>query len=70
MEGYIKKVDKFLSIADLVSLQMQEEGYNVYLTTPCLCIPDCEIGSNIRTVQNYKINPTVLNLGVSNDNYE
>ena len=71
MKHYIESQDRFLTQSDGVIYQMQEEpGWNIYSAVPSICIPDSDIGSNIRKVQNYKINPTVTNIGVSEDNYE
>lgn len=72
MEEYIKKQDNFFTIADSVTYKMQEEKkFNIYSAVPALCIPEVEMGSNIRGEnRNYEYNPTVTNMGYSNDNYE
>jgi len=72
MEAYIERQDRYFTIADLVTYHMQEDnGFNIYSAVPCLCIPDTDLGSDIRgESMNYKHNPTVLNMGYSDDNYE
>jgi GR25 family glycosyltransferase involved in LPS biosynthesis len=72
MEGYVKFLDEFPTISDMASFKMQESGeFNCYSSVPTLCIPNTELGSNIRKNDNmnYEKNPTVLNMGFSNDNY-
>ena len=72
MQRYIDNMDKKFQIADLTSFNMQEESdMNIYSAVPTLCIPNTEIGSNIRgTDMNYKTTNTVINTGYSNENYE
>lgn len=70
MDQYIKRQDARFSISDLVSYMMQEQGFNVYVTIPTLCIPNTELKSNIRNEMNYKSNPTIINMGYSTENYE
>ena len=72
MEDYIKRQDNFLTMSDMVPYQMQEENkWNIYSAVPALCIPETGLGSNIRgTNMNYKNNPTITNMGYSDDNYE
>jgi len=72
MEEYIRRQDKFFTIADMVTYKMQEDsGLKIYSAIPALCIPETQLGSNIRGEnKNYETNPTVINLGYSNDNYE
>ena len=72
MEEYIKRQDEFFTIADLVTFKMQEEtNLNIYSSIPSLCIPNTNLGSNIRGKNmNYESNPTITNMGYSNDNYE
>ena len=70
MEEYIKRQENFFTIADQVTYQMQDDkSFNIYSAIPTLCIPDTELGSNIRTQLNYKSNPTVLNMGYDDNNY-
>lgn len=72
MDRYIKMQDSFFTIADSVTYKMQEtKGLNFYSSIPALCIPETAMGSNIRgTNMNYESNPTVINMGYSNANYE
>lgn len=71
MEEYIRFQDRNFEISDLVTYKLQERGdLNIYASVPTLCIPDTGISSNIRGSMNYKTNPTVLNLGYSDENYE
>jgi len=71
MEGYIADQDKMFQIADRASFKMQEKGFNIYSAVPTLCIPNQELGSNIRGENmNYIANKTVLNMGYSEDNFE
>jgi len=71
MGYYLKMQDNFFTQSDGVTYSMQEDDrWNIYSAMPSICIPDSEMGSEIRTSQNYKINPTVTNMGVSDDNYE
>ena len=70
METYIKKQDKFFTIADAITYNMQVEGYKtMYSCIPTLCIPSDDT-SNIRNWQNYKEKPTVVNFGIDNKNYD
>lgn len=71
MKKYIEEQDEFFRIADLASYQMQGKDLNIYSAVPTLCIPNQELGSNIRGSNlNYVNTNTVLNMGFSNDNYE
>jgi len=71
MTEYINRQDLFFTISDAVTYKMQEQShFNIYSAIPTLCIPDVTLGSEIRgNNKNYEFNPTVLNLGYSNDNY-
>jgi len=71
MEEYIKRQDKFFTISDAVTYQIQEEKkYNIYSAVPALCIPETELGSNIRGQNlNYEYNPTVTNVGYDEDKF-
>ena len=71
MEGYIKSQDSFFTIADSVTYNMQEKSdFRIYSAIPALCVPEIELGSNIRGANmNYNTNPTITNLGYSNENY-
>ena len=64
--------DNFFTIADSVTYGMQEiNKWNIYSAAPALCIPETQLGSNIRgSSMNYKSNPTITNMGYSDDNYE
>lgn len=77
MEKYIHMQDIQFQIADRVSFKMQDlQGMNIYSAVPTLCIPNQELGSNIRTNMNYAKTSdqvqavTVLNMGFGNENYE
>lgn len=71
MEEYINRQNQFFTISDMVTYKMQENSnMNIYCSTPCLVLPSKELTSNIRTVKNYETNPTILQLGINNDNYE
>lgn len=72
MEEYIKRQDKFFTISDGVSYNMQETSdFNIYSAIPTLCIPDISMGSNIRGESlNYKNTPTCINLGYDENNYD
>jgi GR25 family glycosyltransferase involved in LPS biosynthesis len=71
MEEYIKRQDQFFTLSDSVTYKMQEENFKIYSAVPTLCIPDTYLGSNIRgSSMNYAYNPTIINLGFSDENYE
>ena len=69
MEGYIKHQDKFFSISDMVTWNMQNEDYNIYVATPSLVVPNPTLESNIRSTKNYQVTTTATNLGVSPSEY-
>lgn len=72
MEEYIKRQDQFFTISDAVTFKIQDEKkYNIYSAVPALCIPETELGSNIRGEnQNYRYSPSVVNLGYGEEHYE
>lgn len=72
MKEYISRQDKFFTISDKVTFDMQENGkWNCYSAVPSICLPDTYMGSNIRGQNlNYEYNPTITNWGVSNEDYE
>jgi len=72
MEKYIELQDKMFQIADRVSFKMPElTDLNIYSAVPTLCIPNKDLGSNIRgDNMNYITTKTILNLGFSEDNFE
>ena len=71
MEKYVSEQDNYFRIADLTTYQMQGKDLNIYSCIPTLCIPNSELGSNIRGNNlNYVNNNTVLNTGFDNSNYE
>lgn len=72
MEEYIKRQDNFFTISDAVTYNLQHEGnFKIYSAVPALCIPETELGSNIRgQSMNYKNTPTITNLGYSDENYK
>lgn len=72
MQEYIRRQNLFFTIADSVTYKMQESPeFKAYSAVPTLCIPETELGSNIRgNNMNYEYNPTVLNFGYSKDHYE
>jgi GR25 family glycosyltransferase involved in LPS biosynthesis len=70
MEEYIKQLDNFPRIADLVSYQMMENGYNFYIAYPVLGIPSKIFSSNIRgTNKNYDKIQNMFTLGLNENNY-
>ena len=69
MEGYIKHQDKFFTISDVVTYKMQNEDYNIYVSTPSLVVPNPKLESNIRSVKNYQNTITITNLGISSTEY-
>ena len=72
MLEYIKRQDKFFTISDAITYQMQEDPkFNIYSAVPALCIPRTEMGSNIRGENmNYDYNPSITQMGYKEDNYE
>ena len=72
MEEYIKRQDQFFTISDAVTYKLQEEGnYKIYSAVPALCFPETALGSNIRGHNmNYEYNPTITNLGYTDENYK
>ena len=72
MEAYIKFQNNFFTVSDVASFKLQEDpNLNVYSAVPSICIPNSELGSNIRGENmNYKTSPTITNMGVSDENYE
>jgi len=72
MSEYIKRQDKFFTISDAVTYNLQEENnYNIYSAVPALCIPETKLGSNIRGDNlNYKYSPTITNMGYGEEHYE
>jgi len=72
MEEYIRRQDKFFTIADSVTYSMQENtSFKIYSAVPALCIPEVALGSNIRGENmNYNYHPTAINLGYTDENYE
>ena len=70
MQRYIDEMDKMFQIADLTSFKMQGKDLNIYSAVPTLCIPNTNLGSNIRgDNMNYQNTNTILNMGFSNKNY-
>ena len=70
MSEYIKRQDKFFTIADTITYKMQEDSnFNIYSAVPTLCVPK-ENSSNIRGSANYINNPTIINMGVSDSSYD
>jgi len=70
MKQYIQDQDKFFQIADRASFKMQGKNLNIYSAIPTLCIPNVQLGSNIRTQINYSTTNTILNMGFNNENFE
>jgi GR25 family glycosyltransferase involved in LPS biosynthesis len=71
MKQYIEDQDKFFQIADRASFKMQGKNLNIYSAIPTLCIPNVQLGSNIRGHNmNYNTTNTVLNIGFNNENFE
>ena len=71
MKWYIDSQDELFRIADLVSFHMQAlSNLNIYSSIPTLCIPNQELGSNIRgDNMNYIKNKTVLNFGYNDEHF-
>lgn len=73
MKQYIHMQDINFQIADRVSFKMQDppSDMNIYSAVPTLCIPNKDLGSNIRgDNMNYITTNTILNMGFDNSNYE
>jgi predicted RNase H-like nuclease len=70
MIEYVKRQDNFFEIADLVSYEMQENGFNFYVASPPLVIPNKSLASNIRTVKNYETTKSVLLMGINENDYK
>ncbi|MFA5152805.1 MAG: hypothetical protein WC554_09615 [Clostridia bacterium] len=75
MEEYIKQLDNFPRIGDLVTYQMMENGYTAYVAVPPLGIPSKQFVSNIRGAdKNYDkqqfLGGNAFMLGISEDNYQ
>ena len=73
MEKYIHIQDINFQIADRASFKMQDppSNLNIYSAVPTLCIPNKDLGSNIRgDNMNYERNQTILNMGFGKENYE
>lgn len=71
MKYYIESQDNYFTMSDAVTYLMQENpAWKIYSAIPSICIPDSDMGSNIRKTQNYKVTPTITNLGVPDENYE
>ena len=71
MERYVEDQDKLFQIADRASFRMQGKDLNIYSAVPTLCIPNKDLGSNIRgDNMNYENTQTVLNMGYGKENYE
>lgn len=72
MEKYIERQDQFFTISDAVTFKIQEEKkFNIYSAVPALCIPETNLGSNIRGQNmNYEYTPSVFNLGYGEEHYE
>lgn len=77
MKAYIQSQDQMFMISDHVTFQLQERSkLNIYSAIPSICIPDTEIGSNIRNDMNYENTGglgktrSITNLGIPNENYE
>jgi hypothetical protein len=50
---------------------MQGKNLNIYSAVPTLCIPNQELGSNIRGHNmNYENTQTILNMGFGKENFE
>jgi GR25 family glycosyltransferase involved in LPS biosynthesis len=71
MQRYVDDMDKMFQIADRTSFKMQGKDLNIYSAVPTLCIPNQNLGSNIRgDNMNYVNTNTILNMGFDNKNYE
>lgn len=72
MQEYVSYQDSNFCIADLVTYNLQErKDLNIYSAIPAFCIPETSLGSNIRGENmNYESNPTIVNMGYSDDHYK
>ena len=75
MQEYIKQMDNCPRIADLVTYQMMENGFQVYVAIPPLGIPSKQFISDIRKNNKNYDKPQLLNgnifmLGLSESLYE
>lgn len=72
MRSYIASQNAFFTIADAVSFNLQENALlKSYTAIPSLCIPETQMGSNIRGQNmNYESNPTITNMGYGDDHYD
>lgn len=70
MKEYIKAQDNYFTIADKVTYDLQKrEELNILCSTPPLVIPNTKLSSNIRQELNYKTTPSILTLGIDENNY-
>lgn len=71
MEEYIRRQDNFFTISDAVTYKIQEDKqFNIYSAIPALCVPETQLGSNIRGENlNYKSNPTITNMGYDENKF-
>jgi hypothetical protein len=75
MEEYIKQIDNCPRIGDLVSYQMMEKEFNVYIASPPLGVPAKQFNSDIRGKnKNYDkpqfIGGNIFMLGINDNDYE
>ena len=73
MEEYIKQLDAFPRIGDLVTYQAMENGFNAYVSYPVLGIPARRFSSDIRGNEKNYENPLIQNaftFGLNYSNYE
>lgn len=73
MEEYIRQLDNFPRIGDLVTYQAMENGFNAYVAYPPLGIPSKRFSSNIRGEnKNYDsyVFQNAFTLGLNEKNYE
>jgi GR25 family glycosyltransferase involved in LPS biosynthesis len=80
MKAYIDEQDRLFQIADKASFRLQDR-YNVYISLPCLVIPNIKFGSDIRKEMNYAAKgplrstnneiliPDILLNGMNKNNY-
>ncbi len=69
MQEWINRADKCPTIADKISYEMMESGFNFYIASPPLVLPAKELSSNIRINKNYETTKTVFVLGIDESNY-
>jgi GR25 family glycosyltransferase involved in LPS biosynthesis len=68
MQKYIEILDSYPKIADSVTYEMMENGFNFYIASPPLIIPSAH-SSNIRIIKNYEMHKSIYLLGIDENKY-